>query len=213
MDGANLNALVGLVRPGDLGFDVHAHQPAQDVLDAARRRRSGRGSGRGRASTSSRSCRCRWWWSGTARFVLDHDRPQSVGRVHAFHGNFGILVRALTYMLTLGPEGLRRGEPHGDPQRQLPDAPAARTYDLPHRPARACTSSCCRAAELRKHGVKTLDVAKRLLDFGVHAPTVYFPLIVEEALMIEPTETETLDSLESATRRRSSTSSSGPRTT
>jgi hypothetical protein len=123
------------------------------------------------------------------------DRPQSIGRVHSYYGNFGILVRALAV-----PADARRGrpvarEPHGDPERQLPDAPA-------HAQLRAADRRALHArvravgARLKKYGVKTLDVAKRLLDFGVHAPTVYFPLIIEEALMIEPTETETLERLD-----------------
>jgi glycine dehydrogenase subunit 2 len=126
---------------------------------------------------------------------LEHDRPQSVGRVHSFNGNFGILVRALCYILIHGPEGLRRISRAAILNANYLMRRLARTYELPH------TGHCMHefvlsGRGLKKHGVKTLDVAKRLLDFGVHAPTVYFPLIVEEALMIEPTETETFDRLD-----------------
>src|SRR5439155_10730889 len=127
--------------------------------------------------------------------ALDRDRPQSIGRVHAFHGNFGILVRALTYILSLGPEGLVNVSRTAILNANWLMRRLARTFDLPH--AEHCMHEFVLSGKpLRKHGVKTLDVAKRLLDFGVHAPTVYFPLIIEEALMIEPTETETLDRLE-----------------
>ena len=115
--------------------------------------------------------------------------------MHGYHGNFGILVRALAYILGLGPAGLtavsRTAILNANYlMRRLKDS-----YELPH--DAACMHEFVLSGRgLRRYGVRTLDVAKRLLDFGVHAPTVYFPLIVEEALMIEPTETETLDRLE-----------------
>ena len=127
--------------------------------------------------------------------VLDHDRPQSVGHVHSYYGNFGILLRALCYLLTHGPEGLRQVSRTAILNANYLMRRLARTYDLPH-PEHCMHEFVLSGRNLKKHGIKTLDVAKRLLDFGVHAPTVYFPLIVEEALMIEPTETETLDRLD-----------------
>ncbi len=126
---------------------------------------------------------------------MTHDRPQSIGRVHSFHGNFGILVRALAYMLSLGPEGLRTVSRTAILNANYLMRRLQKSYELPH-PEPCMHEFVLSGRGLRKHGVKTLDVAKRLLDFGVHAPTVYFPLIVEEALMIEPTETETLDRLD-----------------
>jgi glycine dehydrogenase subunit 2 len=123
------------------------------------------------------------------------DRPASIGRVHGFHGNFGILVRALVYILSNGAPGLARVSRTAILNANYLLRRLAGTYELRH--SEHCMHECVLSGRnLRKHGVKTLDVAKRLLDFGVHAPTVYFPLIVEEALMIEPTETETLDRLE-----------------
>jgi glycine dehydrogenase subunit 2 len=129
------------------------------------------------------------------RLALSEDRPRSIGRVHSFNGNFGILVRALAYILSLGPDGIRRTSRAAILNANWLMRRLSRTYELPH-PAHCMHEFVLSGRRLRKHGVKTLDVAKRLLDFGVHAPTVYFPLIVEEALMIEPTETETLDRLE-----------------
>jgi glycine dehydrogenase subunit 2 len=123
------------------------------------------------------------------------DRPRSIGRVHSYHGNFGILVRALAYILSNGPSGLARVSRTAILNANYLMRRLAGTYELPH--DEHCMHECVLSGRnLRRHGVRTLDVAKRLLDFGVHAPTVYFPLIVEEALMIEPAETETLDRLD-----------------
>src|SRR5207249_108770 len=130
-----------------------------------------------------------------AELRLVHDRPQSIGRVHSFFGNFGILVRALTYILSLGPEGLANVSHTAILNANWLMRRLAKSYELPY-PQHCMHEFVLSGRSLRKHGIKTLDVAKRLLDFGVHAPTVYFPLIVEEALMIEPTETEALDRLE-----------------
>src|SRR5439155_20730990 len=129
------------------------------------------------------------------RLRCDHDRPRSVGRVHSFYGNFGILARALAYILTHGESGLSRVSRTAILNANYLMRRLMASYDLPHE-AHCMHEFVLSGRGLRKHGVKTLDVAKRLLDFGVHAPTVYFPLIVEEALMIEPTETETLDRLD-----------------
>jgi glycine dehydrogenase subunit 2 len=130
---------------------------------------------------------------GALRLV--NERPQSIGRLHSFHGNFGILLRALVYLSTLGPEGLREVSRAAILNANYLMRRLQKTYELPY-PSACMHEFVLSGRRLRAHGVKTLDVAKRLLDFGVHAPTVYFPLIVEEALMIEPTETETLDRLE-----------------
>jgi glycine dehydrogenase subunit 2 len=129
------------------------------------------------------------------RLSFDHERPQSVGRVHSYYGNFGILVRALVYILTHGAPGLARVSRTAILNANYLMRRLQKTYDLPH-DAHCMHEFVLSGRGLKKHGVRTLDVAKRLLDFGVHAPTVYFPLIVEEALMIEPTETETLDRLD-----------------
>jgi glycine dehydrogenase subunit 2 len=194
MDGANLNALVGLVRPADLGFDV-MHINVHKTFSTPH---GGGGPGAGPVAVAKHlepflPTPVIVEHGGGLKF--DYDRPQSIGRVHAFHGNFGILVRALAYILTLGPEGLARVSHTAILNANWLMRRLARTYELPH-PEHCMHEFVLSGRSLRRYGVKTLDVAKRLLDFGVHAPTVYFPLIVEEALMIEPTETETLDRLE-----------------
>jgi glycine dehydrogenase subunit 2 len=194
MDGANLNALVGITRPGDLGFDcmhINVHKTFSTP-------HGGGGPGAGPVAVAAHlepflPMPVIEERDGSLRFV--HDRPQSVGRLHGFHGNFGILVRALVYISSLGPAGLAQVSRNAIVNANWLMRRLAKSYDLPY-PAHCMHEFVLSGRNLRKHGIKTLDVAKRLLDFGVHAPTVYFPLIVEEALMIEPTETETLDRLE-----------------
>ncbi|MBI1799955.1 MAG: aminomethyl-transferring glycine dehydrogenase subunit GcvPB [Candidatus Eisenbacteria bacterium] len=194
MDGANLNALVGLTRPGDLGFDV-MHINLHKTFSTPH---GGGGPGAGPVAVARHLepfLPAPVIEERDGKLGLCHDRPRSVGRVHSFHGNFGILVRALAYILTLGPEGLSRMSCTAILNANYLMRRLAKSYELPH--AEHCMHEFVLSGRgLRKYGVKTLDVAKRLLDFGVHAPTVYFPLIVEEALMIEPTETETLDRLD-----------------
>jgi len=194
LDGANLNALVGLVRPGDLGFDV-MHINVHKTFSTPH---GGGGPGAGPVAVARHLepfLPVPVVTESDGRLSFDHDRPQSVGRVHSFHGNFGILVRALAYILTHGAEGLSRVSRTAILNANYLMRRLSASYELPH-PAHCMHEFVLSGRGLRKHGVKTLDVAKRLLDFGVHAPTVYFPLIVEEALMIEPTETETLDRLD-----------------
>ncbi len=195
MDGANLNALVGRVRPGDLGFDV-MHINVHKTFSTPH---GGGGPGGGPVAVARHLepfLPVPLAVSGPdGRLRLDWDRPQSIGRVHSFNGNFGILVRALAYILSLGPEGLREVSKMATLNANYLMRRLAGTYELPH-PEPCMHEFVLSGRGLKKHGVRTLDVAKRLLDFGVHAPTVYFPLIVEEALMIEPTETETLDRLD-----------------
>jgi glycine dehydrogenase subunit 2 len=138
---------------------------------------------------------------GTPVFDLDFDRPKSIGRLRGFQGNFGVFARSYAYILSLGGDGLREASEtavlnanylmarmsEGRGGRYLPVA-----FD------RTCKHEfvLSGARAKRELGIKTLDIAKRLLDFGVHPPTVYFPLLVDEALMIEPTETETKETLD-----------------
>jgi glycine dehydrogenase subunit 2 len=194
MDGANLNALVGLVRPGDLGFDV-MHINVHKTFSTPH---GGGGPGAGPVAVASHLVPflpVPIVEEVDGRMRLAYDRPLSVGRVHSFNGNFGILLRGLVYILTLGPDGLRQVSRTAILNANYLMRRLAKTYELPH-PEHCMHEFVLSGRGLRKYGIKTLDVAKRLLDFGVHAPTVYFPLIVEEALMIEPTETETLDRLD-----------------
>ncbi|HEY3216638.1 MAG TPA: aminomethyl-transferring glycine dehydrogenase subunit GcvPB [Candidatus Eisenbacteria bacterium] len=194
LDGANLNAMVGLVRPGDLGFDV-MHINLHKTFSTPH---GGGGPGAGPVAVARHLepfLPLPVLEERDGALHLVHDRPQSVGRVHSFHGNFGMLVRALVYLSSLGPEGLRQVSRGAILNANYLMRRLAKTYELPY-PQPCMHEFVLSGQGLRKHGVKTLDVAKRLLDFGVHAPTVYFPLIVDEALMIEPTETETLDRLD-----------------
>ena len=194
MDGANLNALVGLVRPGDLGFDV-MHINLHKTFSTPH---GGGGPGAGPVAVAKHLVPflpIPVVEERDGALALVSDRPQSIGRVHSFNGNFGILLRALVYISSLGPEGLRQVSRTAILNANYLMRRLAKSYELPH-PEHCMHEFVLSGRGLRKYGVKTLDVAKRLLDFGVHAPTVYFPLIVEEALMIEPTETETLDRLD-----------------
>ena len=194
MDGANLNALVGLVRPGDLGFDL-MHINLHKTFSTPH---GGGGPGAGPVAVAAHLepfLPLPVVVEREGMLHLSAERPQSVGRVHSFHGNFGILLRGLVYLSGLGPPGLREVSRTAILNANYLMRRLANTYELPH-PEHCMHEFVLSGRRLRKHGVKTLDVAKRLLDFGVHAPTVYFPLIVDEALMIEPTETETLDRLD-----------------
>ncbi len=194
MDGANLNAIVGLVRPGDMGFDV-VHINLHKTFSTPH---GGGGPGSGPVAVNDK---LRDFLPVPViekkgdRFVMEFDRPKSIGKIHAFFGNFGMLVRAYTYILSHGPDGLR-----GNSMNALINAnyllnKLRGAFVLPYS-ARPMHEFVLSADLQKERGVKTLDIAKRILDYGYHAPTIYFPLIVHEALMIEPTETETKETLD-----------------
>ena len=194
MDGANLNAMMGIVRPGDLGFDL-MHINTHKTFSTPH---GGGGPGAGPVAVAKHlepflPVPVVTETNGTLRWQFD--RPQSIGRVHSYYGNFGILVRALAYLLTHGAPGLSRVSRTAILNANYLMRRLMRSYELPI-DEHCMHEFVLSGRRLKKYGVKTLDVAKRLLDFGVHAPTVYFPLIIEEALMIEPTETETLERLD-----------------
>lgn len=196
MDGANLNALMGIVRPGDMNFDM-LHFNLHKTFATPH---GGGGPGGGAVGVKkilepylplpviSKE-------DSADSYYLDWERPDSIGRLHTFYGNFGIMVRAYTYILMHGPDGLRDiAEAAITNANYLKKRLSAR-YDLPHN--QICQHEFVLSGNRQKKlGVKTLDIAKRILDFGIHAPTTYFPLIVSEALMIEPTETESVRSLD-----------------
>jgi glycine dehydrogenase subunit 2 len=194
MDGANLNALVGVARPGDMGYDV-VHLNLHKTFSTPH---GGGGPGSGPVAVKAllepylpypRVER------GDEGFYLEWDTPESIGKLHSFYGNFGVMVRAYTYIRMLGREGLRETADAAVLNNAYLSARLADTYPLPY--GRGMHESVYSGSELKKaHGVKTMDVAKRLLDYGFHAPTVYFPLNVAEALMTEPTETETKEELD-----------------
>ncbi len=195
MDGANMNALVGLTRPGDMGFDV-VHFNLHKTFSTPH---GGGGPGAGPIGVSEPLTP--FLPSPTVefdgeRYFLDYDRPHSIGRIQAFNGNFGVLVRAYAYIRSMGPEGLKDVSKNAIINANYLLARLKERYNLPH--ARHCMHEVVFSGKLQKDkGVHTRDIAKRLLDFGFYAPTIYFPLIVEEAIMIEPTETESKQTLDS----------------
>jgi glycine dehydrogenase subunit 2 len=129
------------------------------------------------------------------RYRLDFERPHSIGRVHGFHGNVGMWVRALAYIRTLGGRGLAEVSEHAVLNANYLLARLREQYDVPHN--RTVMHECVLTDRRQQvHGVTTADIAKRLMDYGFHPPTIYFPLVVAGALMIEPTECESLESLD-----------------
>ena len=203
-DGANFNSIVGMVRPGDMGFDI-VHMNLHKTFATPH---GGGGPGSGPLAVSQRLERflpapVLAFDEGAEKWHWDDDRPDSIGRIHSFHGNFGINVRAYAYLRSLGPEGLRKVA-----ERAVLNANYLRTLvadSFPTAYEGLCTHEFVASAKhLKRHGVRGTDVAKRLIDLGFHPPTVYFPLVVEEALMVEPTETEskeTIDALAEALNR------------
>jgi glycine dehydrogenase subunit 2 len=194
LDGANMNALVGLARPGEMGFDM-MHLNLHKTFSTPH---GGGGPGAGPIAVREE---LRDYLpfpvvrKKNDRFRLDHDLPRSVGRLHGFLGNFGVLVRALTYIQSLGPSGLRSVSRNAILNANYLLSRLTKTYDLKY--SGPCMHEFVLSATRQKRqGVRASDISKRLLDFGFHAPTTYFPLIVEEALMIEPTETETRGTLD-----------------
>ncbi len=194
MDGANLNALLGIVRPGDFGCDV-LHINLHKTFSTPH---GGGGPGSGPVAVSKRLSEflpvpmIRKEKDG---FHFDSDLPKSIGKISSFYGNFGVIVRAFTYIKMLGSSGLLKVSRNALLNANYLLEKLKPYFDLPYdnRPLHEFVLSGDRQ---KKNGVKTLDIAKRLLDFGFHAPTIYFPLIVHEALMIEPTDTESKETLD-----------------
>ena len=194
-DGANLNALLGRVRHGDLGFDV-VHVNLHKTFSTPH---GGGGPGAGPVGVSERLVRflptSRVLKRTDGSYALEYSFPDTVGYVAPFYGNFAIILRAYAYMLTLGREGIRRAGEAAVLNANYLRARLKETYQEPH--DRPCMHECVFSAQsFSRHGIHALDVAKGLLDRGFHPPTVYFPLTVPEALMIEPTETESKQTLD-----------------
>ncbi len=195
-DGANMNAILGQARPGDMGFDV-VHLNLHKTFSTPH---GGGGPGAGpvgvKAFLSPFLPLPVVTLQADGRYTLDFDRPQSIGKVKGFYGNFSVLVRAYAYIRTLGAEGLKQVAEGAVLNANYLMRRLQSAYDLPY--PQMCKHEFVLSARRQKHqsGVRALDIAKRLLDFGVHPPTIYFPLIVEECLMIEPTETESLETLD-----------------
>jgi glycine dehydrogenase subunit 2 len=200
-DGANLNALVGLARPGDMGFDV-VHLNVHKTFSTPH---GGGGPGAGPVGVKRAlepflplprlKAVERGDAAGALRLAWDYDRPQSIGKMRSFYGSTGVLVRALTYILAHGGEGLRRVSEVAIINANYIKAKLKDLYDDPF--PQPCMHEIVFSGRIqRKQGSSARDIAKRLLDFGFHAPTIYFPLTVPEALMIEPTETESRETLD-----------------
>lgn len=193
-DGANMNAIMGVVRPGDMGFDV-IHYNLHKTFSTPHG-----GGGPGSGPVGVRKDLVEFLPSPVVEkkgdsYVLDYDRPYSIGKIKSFYGHFGMLVRAYTYILSYGPE-LKAVSEKAVLNANYMMHKLKKNYYLP-------------IEQVCKHefvlgglqddvlGISTLDIAKRLLDYGYHPPTIYFPLIVNEAIMIEPTETESVETLDS----------------
>ena len=196
-DGANLNAVMGIVRPGDMGFDV-VHLNLHKTFSTPHG-----GGGPGAGPVGCKKILTPFLPSPMAvkaedGYHLDYDRPQSIGSVKDFYGNFLVVVRALTYILTLGKEGIPEAAQNAVLNCNYLMSQLKDVYDM------AFDTGCMHEFVMtlsrmkKEHGVSAMDIAKALLDNGIHPPTMYFPLIVEEALMVEPTETESKETLDEA---------------
>ena len=213
MDGANLNAILGRFRPGAVGFDI-MHFNLHKTFSTPH---GGGGPGAGPIGVSDRlepflprplpilaegdaaEVRANAWAGRStpaARFALDDDRPQSIGKVRSLYGNFGMFVRAYTYIRSNGDAGLRTISEDAVLAANYLRVRLHDVYDLPYDRISKHEVVFSGRRQKREHGVTTLDIAKAILDHGIHPPTIYFPLIVEEALMVEPTETESLETLD-----------------
>jgi glycine dehydrogenase subunit 2 len=207
-DGANLNAIMGICRPGDMGFDIVHFNLHKSFTQP----HGGGGPGAGPIAVSDRiepflprphvvrrpAGEVR---ESTYTYELDYDRPKSIGRLRGFQGNYGVFVRSYAYICSLGAPGLREVSEVAVLNANYLLARLREEGVLDHLPVayeRLCMHEFVLSGAPMKRdlGIRTLDLAKRLLDHGVHPPTVYFPLIVDEALLIEPTETETRETLD-----------------
>ena len=195
MDGANMNALLGIARPGDMGFDV-CHLNLHKTFSTPH---GGGGPGSGPVACTAE----------LAQFLPDpvviqnkdgsyslSKKQNSFGRLLAFHGNVGVLYKAYAYIRTLGAAGLREVSENALINANYLKARLEEYFYIPFNNGPCMHEFVLSGDRQAEKGVKTLDMAKRLLDYGFHAPTVYFPLIVHEAMMIEPTETEGLEDLD-----------------
>lgn len=194
-DGANLNGILGVARPGDMGFDI-LHLNLHKTFSTPH---GGGGPGSGAVGVKAfleQYVPTPVVERSETGFHLDYERPDSIGPMMAFYGNFGVMVKAYTYILALGGEGLREAGQNAVLNANYLRHELRDTYHIPF--DRLCKHEfIATPGELKKQsGTTTLQIAKRLLDYGYHPPTVYFPLIVEEALMVEPTETESKQRLD-----------------
>ncbi len=193
-DGANLNAVMSKARPGDMGFDV-VHLNLHKTFTGPH---GGGGPGSGPVGVKKDLLPYLpkpLLVKKDDAYTFDYNRPESIGRVKPFYGNFGINVRAYTYIRSMGPDGLKAVTEYAVLNANYMMRKLQPHFDLPY--DRHCKHEFVLSGRRQKKlGVRTLDMAKRLLDFGYHPPTIYFPLNVEEGMMIEPTETESKETLD-----------------
>ncbi len=188
-DGANLNAVLGRARPGDLGFDI-VHINLHKTFATPH---GGGGPGSGPVGVKKSLCEflpiSRVIKKKDDVYALDYDYSKSIGYVAAFYGNFSVILKAYVYIMMLGKEGLKEVSDHAVLNANYIMESLKKYFDLPF--DRTCMHECVfSASRQEKNGVHAIDIAKFLIDKGFHPPTIYFPLIVKEAIMIEPTETE-----------------------
>jgi len=193
-DGANMNAIMGITRPGDMGFDV-VHLNLHKTFSTPH---GGGGPGSGPVGVKKELTPflpVPIVEKENDNYILNYDKPNSIGKIKNFYGNFGVLVKAYTYILTMGKEGLKEASQIAVLNANYLKEKLKEYYYLP-------IDTVCKhefvlgGISKGVSDVKTMDIAKRLLDYGYHPPTVYFPLIIKEAIMIEPTETENLETLD-----------------
>jgi glycine dehydrogenase subunit 2 len=194
-DGANLNAIVGRVRPGDIGFDI-VHINLHKTFGTPH---GGGGPGAGPVGVCARLADYLPISLVVKRqdgtFALEYDKPKSIGYIAPFYGNFGVILKAYVYMLMLGKEGLLRVSENAVLNANYVKEKLKDYYDIPY--SQVCKHECVISATRQAaNGVHAIDIAKALIDMGIHPPTMYFPMIVKEALMIEPTECESKETLD-----------------
>jgi glycine dehydrogenase subunit 2 len=199
LDGANMNAILGITRPGDFGVDMMHFNPHKTFSGP----HGGGGPGAGPIAVTGKLAPYlpsplveKSETGGDLTYRLSCDRPKSIGRVRSFFGNTGVLVRAYCYIRTHGPDGLRRVAENAVLNANYLLSRVKHILPVPHGD-RCMHEFVATASKLKgDRGVSAMDLAKRLLDYGFHAPTVYFPLTVKEAIMVEPTETESKETLD-----------------
>ncbi|HDK7167910.1 TPA: aminomethyl-transferring glycine dehydrogenase subunit GcvPB [Clostridium botulinum] len=193
-DGANLNAIMGIARPGDMGFDV-CHLNMHKTFSTPH---GGGGPGSGPVGVKKHLAKflpIPTVEKENDKFILDYNREDSLGKIRSLYGNFGVMVKAYTYILTMGKEGLKAASQNAVLNANYIKESLRDYYNIGK-------DDICKHEVIlstlkeNPHHIATLDIAKRLIDYGVHPPTVYFPLIIEEALMIEPTESESKETVD-----------------
>lgn len=193
-DGANANAILGIARPGDMGFDI-VHLNLHKTFSTPH---GGGGPGSGPIGVVEKLVPflpTPVIEFNQGKYAFNYDLPLSIGRVKSYYGNFSVIVKTYAYIMSMGPEGLKKVSENAVLNANYIMNKLKEYYELPFE--RTCMHEFVISAQKQKEaGVSALDIAKRLLDYGIHPPTIYFPLIVKEALMIEPTETESKETLD-----------------